>query len=528
MDSLFAVCEKYLSEIPWNPENCIDIYYLAKRFRLKFYKCLVEYVTKDFLKIIEYEDNSEYVTTDMMLEIADSVGKTTPEDKEMLFMTRTEGSSNGISQEMRFRYFRQWLNFDVCGRKETFTSLFLTLTLEDTSHAFFESLASDYIQNFSECREHYYQTKRISMKSLVIHSNKIVRAVLVVAEITSEESWFGKRNYGIFGYDTHVNKWTYVCRLPNTAELWFIGKKLITVNEWDNCLYVYSDQRPDSYTDDEIIVKVQKYNLGTKSWSICEYKIPHKKGVYMKIKKFACVDKYVCFIAKSEDRFGEYTNVNLYLLGEHESCDKTNVCRSESESDLNIKMCVTNNRYIVIMCTVISFSGYGVVKTTRFLIKDVITKKTRRRRTVPQTADYMIGPLQSEECMFASNKGVVISKIDSPFYKILNAVNGHCSSVNHRILPRKLNVVDTDEEEEEDDDEFVGFEIANGFNVVSVLNRFKQLLRVFDFETREVTQLPKLSYRIVPRSISHARVPSYALKCVIDCPHCLCEMRCNI
>ena len=111
-----------------------------------------------------------------MLEVAD-------------LMDKTDGSNNGLSQETRFKYFRQWLNLNVHDRRNTFSSLFLKLHLEDTSHAFFKSLSSDYIHNFKECREHYYKVSRASMLSAIKHDDTLCDAVLVVAEVYVNKTW---------------------------------------------------------------------------------------------------------------------------------------------------------------------------------------------------------------------------------------------------------------------------------------------------------------------------------------------------
>ena len=528
VNSLMELCEKYLSEVTLTIENCIDVYYIAKRFRLRFYNKLMEYVTQNFLKILDFEDNGKYVTSEMMLEIAD-------------LMDKTECSNNGLSQEMRFKYFRQWLNFNVHERRSTFSSLFLKLHLEDTSHVFFKSLSSDYIQNFNECRQHYYKIRRASMLSEIKHDDNLCDAVLVVGRIFGDKtcSWFVRPKHCIFGYKIGVNKWAFLGTIPNSLPMGHLcgDERHIAVNEINNSIYVCGNKQFES-TLDTFILSVQKFDIVSKSWSMCNFNVPRRlSGTSalandITIKKIAFVEKYFCFVAQSTTIWGTNSDVSIFLFGDSKSFENVSLCKTGSwSSDIDIKMSVVKNRYIVVLCTIIKESFSGTVKKGKLIIMDIITKKTKRRKILAQTMQNVTDFYDREEFMFVTKDGVIISKINSTFHKTLNVVNGHCSTVNDTIIPRTVLSVretDTEEEEDDDDEEYFDFECGNGYNCLTFYNRTSECFSMYDFETKDVSKLPNLPYWIVPGSKTHAKIPSYVLKCAIDCTHCLYEMRCTV
>ncbi|KAH3844305.1 uncharacterized protein LOC127873577 [Dreissena polymorpha] len=488
---LKQVCNRFLSNLKWEPQNCIDICYMAKQYHLDLTRKLMKYITRDILNVLEHDCNINYITNEIILEVAKIA-------KEIQ-----------MSTELQFNAFHKWLCFDDKARTETFVKLFRSLSLEHTTHEFFDSLDCDLVQSLSDCRDHYMKTKQKSLRERLRNSSKSCDVVLMVAEVDDDYVSDETNTCCIFAYMTDYKRWSILAAFPEELDHEDV-KMFLTFDKTCNILYVYRDVEPIYPQAGIIHIGIHKYDLTTKTWHACTLNMKTPNGIV--IQNIGCTNGKLCFVAtciKSQ-------TVKLLVFGKK---DKEVVLFNLQRSiyaDVYTKMCSFENQYVVVLCYIVREESEKEVKIA---VYNLHSNKIKRIRNIPQAIQNPDDFYEMEEFLIETKEGIIISKVNCSYYKSLNIKTGRCSTINKVVLPREL-ITSNNHEHDADIDFPFGIVSCTGLNTVAIHERALDRLCIFDVLTQTLNEEQSLPFGIPYGQMLHTKLPSDCLTCFYECTHC--------
>ncbi|KAH3751232.1 kelch-like protein 21 isoform X2 [Dreissena polymorpha] len=508
INSLTDLCNNFLIKLEWCPDNCIEIYFLAKNYNLELFNNLMHYIANNLIVVIEEPKNVKHISTEMMNEIS------------------LVAVAESIEQEVIFLFYRKWLNYDVVGRKMAFEELFCSLNLEDTTHIFFESLACDFIQNFRPCRDFYQKTRQALLRYQLKPRHNVEDTLLVIADHIGHSS--DRSSLFLCAYVKDINRWAFITSVPSSIDHSHDDEILIGVDENNHCVYTCNNHiwnYGGDFSSTNLKLHINKYDLKTRIWTVEKYNLPMQKSREIDVKCISFVANRLCVLLTPLNSWGEPKHVTLLVYNGQDICDETVILKLSRHftNVVSVKTCIVKNRYLVIMVTILN--NHGTEKQVKVVIKDVHTKKLKRHKMIPQAMPDNMSIFDTEELVCDTFDGVLMTKVDSDNYKFLNVENGQVSSRNGKIIPRHFLSDEDADNANVDDEEFESYlRTGNGLNSLSVFDDRTDTFSMFDFVSGDVHKVPILQYRVVSQCIIHVPLSSDLLRCSVDCKQCLYEL----
>ncbi|KAH3699341.1 uncharacterized protein LOC127860580 isoform X1 [Dreissena polymorpha] len=493
---LHAVCKRDLLTVPLTKENCVELLTIAGRYNFEDLQTRsMTYITNNLIQIIEHPANSKAITDMMMIQIWDKANR----DKKC--------------QMTLFNFCRTWLCYDVNNRKQSFEKLFCSLNLNETTHEFFQSLSYDYVQTFKICRLFYVHFNSQNFQTRLTFTADTIGVVLLVAKIPQLQ-----KSGGIYAYAIGSERWSFLTRLPRELREFDYYKYCIGVDPPGKFIYVIRKIKHNLSKHSAVLeIPTHRYDCELNTWAHETYKLNIKNERQVSIVGIVCDKTGIFLIAETVLRKRRCTNVQLLACREDTTLVEValvpNICK-RWYGRCDIKYCVVGDSSIIVLCIDIG------QRTIKISVTNTNMSQTNICKTIKESHIGYNAGFAANEMLYTNGTCGIISRFGSEHHREVSISPVQCTAVEGEVLPRYRG--------DEEGLQLDNFVTGNGENVVSVYDKRTQTLRVINCITKEQHDAPPFPYDFQDCTLVHANMAARLLKCRIDCPHCLFEIKSDI
>ncbi|XP_052254673.1 uncharacterized protein LOC127860579 isoform X2 [Dreissena polymorpha] len=325
---------------------------------------------------------------------------------------------------------------------------------------------------------------------------------------------------GIYAYAIGTERWSFLTRLPRELREFDYNKYCIGVDPIGKFIYVIR-QREHYISKHSAVLEIpsHRYDCEQNTWELETYTLNIKDERQVSIEGIVCDKTGTFLIAETRMRKRQYKNVQLLACREDTTLVEValvpNICK-RWYSSCDIKYCVVGDSCIIVLCTDIEI-GHRTIKIS---VTNTNMPQTNICKTIKESHIGYNARFETNEMLYSNGARGIIFRFGSEHHREVSLSPVQCTTVEGEVLPRYRG----DEEGVQLDNILTG----NGENVVSVYDRHTQTLRVIDCITKEQHLAPPFPYDFQDCTLVHANLAARLLKCRIDCPHCLFEIKSDI
>ncbi|XP_052236675.1 uncharacterized protein LOC127848327 isoform X2 [Dreissena polymorpha] len=454
IDDLVHLCGQFLRTSQLTPENCLPIYLIVKRCHFDLHENLLLYI-KTHLQDIADSTQLCDISSDEMTDILANLDLC------------------DIRQDAIIYFLSKWMSYDEEIRQLTFVKIFCELKLNLTDDDVC-SFSSKY--NFLQCSElcRKYMFRCIVVPSLFVFSEETV-------DVHSRYIWM---------LNVSCKQWTQLTALPVklnnsfTTELFYA----LAQDSSKHFLYALKDQYNREAADSTfILIQTFKYDILLRTWTVENFKYEETDSSRgrVDIKSLVCVKNKLFLTVTPLTAWSQPKSLRCIVFQSNKEMCVQNYSlmtwRQSEEKLLDVKACTVGCRYVVVLWTTELVSYFRVLDVckeeilTRVLQHDVIGKQL---------------------VMVETHNGVIVASKEKGICLQLNGDIQDTLIVESHPLPRSL--IFGDESVELDD---TALYHGCGFNAVAVYSSTSNKLFTYDFETRTVSYVSHLPFKIGSGSI---------------------------